>query len=87
MSVWMLVAVWGGLVNLAIVLVNWRGRISYERARAASLMAVARATPAGGRIRDERPDGTVLQVEIPSLRAAREAPQSQGPASNGRQRC
>jgi hypothetical protein len=82
MSVWMVMAVWGGLVNLALVLINWRGRIRYERARAASLIAVAGAAAAGGRIRDERPDGTVLQVEIPGPRAAGEVPQSQCPGSD-----
>jgi hypothetical protein len=29
---WAIVAVWGGVVNLATVVVSWRGRVSYQRA-------------------------------------------------------
>ena len=64
MSVWMVMAIYGGLLNLAVTLISWGGRVVYERTRAASLVAVARALAAGGILHDERPDGTVLRVEI-----------------------
>jgi hypothetical protein len=65
MPVWMVAAIWGGLVNMAVVLINWRGRILYERAREASLVAAVQALALGGTVSDERPDGTVLRVEVP----------------------
>ncbi len=77
MFVWVAMAVWGGVVNLTVVLINWRGRVSYERARAESVVAMIRAVELGGIMHDERPDGTVLRAEIPSCREAREAPQWQ----------
>ena len=65
MPVWIVATIWGGLVNVAVVLINWRGRILYERAREASLVAAVRALACGGTIDDERPDGTVLRVKVP----------------------
>jgi hypothetical protein len=66
--VWMIMAIWGGIMNLTLVVVNWRGRAAYERARADSLVAMAQAVRTGGVVLDERPDGTRLQVEVPPSR-------------------
>jgi hypothetical protein len=57
------------MLNLAVTLVNWLGRIGYERARAASVVTVARVVPAGGIVRDERADGTVLHIIVPAPQA------------------
>jgi hypothetical protein len=62
---WMPMVAWG-LVRLVCMLIDWRTRIGYERARAASVVDVLRAVPAGVTIRDSRADGTVLCIEIPA---------------------
>jgi hypothetical protein len=53
-----------GVVVLVRALIDWRARVSYERARAASVADVLRAVPAGVTVRDSRADGTVLCIEI-----------------------
>jgi hypothetical protein len=55
-----------GVVRLACALIDWRARIDYERARAASVVAVLRAVPGGVTVRDSRADGTVLSIEMPA---------------------
>lgn len=54
------------VVRLLCALVEWRARIGYERARAASVVDVLRAVPAGVTVRDSRADGTVLCIDIPT---------------------
>lgn len=53
-------------LRLVSAAIQWIGRIYYEHARAAAAAAMAGALPAGGVICDERADGTVLRVIIPS---------------------
>ena len=83
MSVWMVMGIWGGLVNLAVVLINWRGRSSYERTRAASVVVIARSVRVGGIVREERPDGTGLHIEIPGPCPERETVRSPRPPTVG----
>lgn len=52
-----------GVIGLVRALIDWRARISYERVRAASVVEVLRAVPAGVTIRESRADGTVLCIE------------------------
>ena len=65
MHLWMPMVAWG-VVKLVRALIDWRARIDYERARAASVADVMRAVPAGVTIRDRRADGTVLCIDIPT---------------------
>ena len=65
MYLWMPMVTWG-VVRLICVLIDWRARISYERARAVSVAKVLRATPAGVTVRDSQADGTALCIEIPA---------------------
>jgi hypothetical protein len=71
---WAIVAVRGGVVNLAIAAVSWRGRVSYQRARAAPAVAVAVALAAGGAVHDEQPDDAFLHVVVPGWQEARHSP-------------
>jgi hypothetical protein len=66
MYVWMPVAAIG-VVRLARVLIDWCARIRYERARAAAVVTVLRAVPAGAVVRDSRTDGTMLVIERPAI--------------------
>lgn len=65
MYLWMPMVAWA-VVGLVRALIDWRGYIGYERARAASVVDVLRAVPAGVTIRDSHADGTVLCIEIPA---------------------
>ena len=62
------------VVGLVRALIDWRGYIGYERARAASVVDVLRTVPAGATVRESHADGTVLCIEIP----ARQVPHSRG---------
>jgi hypothetical protein len=62
MYLWMPMVAWG-LVKLFCALIDWWARVSYERTRAASVVDVLRAVPAGVSVRDSRADGTVLCVD------------------------
>jgi hypothetical protein len=64
MYLWMPMIVLG-VVKLFCALIDWRARIGYERARAASVVDVLRTVPAGATIRENRADGTVLCINIP----------------------
>lgn len=55
-----------GVVRLVCALIEWRARIGYERARAASVVDVLRVVPGGVTVRDRRADGTVLCIDIPA---------------------
>ena len=61
MYLWMPMVAWG-VVKLACELIRWRARIAYERARAAAVVDVLRATPVGITLRDSHADGTVLCI-------------------------
>lgn len=67
---WMPIAVWG-VIGLFRALIDWRARVGYERARAASIVAVLRATPAGRSLQDRRADGTMLYVAAAQDEAGR----------------
>ena len=67
MYLWIPMAAWY-VVRVLCALIEWRARISYERARAASVVDVLRAAPAGATVRDSRADGTVLCIDIPTHR-------------------
>jgi hypothetical protein len=65
MYLWIPMVAWS-VVRLLSALIEWRARIGYERARAASVVDVVRAVPAGVTIRDSRADGTMLCIDIPA---------------------
>jgi hypothetical protein len=65
MYLWIPMVAWY-VVRLLCALIEWRARIAYERARAASVVDVLRAVPAGATVRDSRADGTVLCIDIPT---------------------
>lgn len=65
MYLWIPMVTWGA-VRLICVLIEWRARIGYQRTRAASVVKVLRAAPAGVTVRDSQADGTALYIEIPA---------------------
>jgi hypothetical protein len=65
MYLWLPVATCS-VLTLARALIDWHGRIRYERVRAASTAALLQSTPAGGTLQDSRPDGTLLHIVIPA---------------------
>lgn len=83
MYLWMPMVVWG-VVKLVCALIEWRARIGYERAHAASVVDVLRAVPAGVTVRDSRADGTVLCIDIP---ARQELPVRGAHETTGRKPC
>ena len=64
MCLWIAVTVLS--LRLASAVIQWLGRIYYEHARAAAATAMAGALAAGGVICDQRSDGSVLRVMVPS---------------------
>jgi hypothetical protein len=66
--VWMIMAIWSGMMNLAILAVNWWGRAFCERVHAASVVMITQAIRTGGIVHDERQDGTRLHIEVPASR-------------------
>lgn len=64
MYLWIPMVTWS-VVRLVRVLIDWRVRISYERARAASIANLLRAVPSGATVRESHADGSVLCIEIP----------------------
>lgn len=73
MYLWIPMVTWG-VVRLVSMLIDWRTRIGYERARAASIADLLRAVPVGATVRDSHADGSVLCIEIP----ARQEPHRRG---------
>lgn len=65
MDLWLPIAACG-MITLARLLVEWRGRIRYEHVRAATVAALLRFAPAGAILQDLRRDGTLLHIEIPA---------------------
>ena len=53
MYLWMPMVTWS-VVRLVCALIDWRARIGYERARAASIADLLRAVPTGVTVRDSR---------------------------------
>jgi len=70
MYLWMPMVAWG-VIRLLSVLIQWRARIGYERARAAAVVDVVHAISGGATMRDSRADGTVLCIEIPARQELR----------------
>jgi hypothetical protein len=68
---WMPVVVWG-VMRVIRALIDWRAKVDYEQARAASVAAVVSAIPAGATIWDRRVDGTELRVDIPARQEQRD---------------
>jgi hypothetical protein len=62
MNLWIPMVAWG-VVKVACALIEWRARIGYERAHAASVADVLRAVSAGIVLQDRRADGAVLIVQ------------------------
>ncbi|MBQ1012507.1 hypothetical protein KBX53_16390 [Micromonospora sp. M51] len=64
---------WGGLAaatvtSLTGLLALWiraRWRVRQEKTRGDSLIAIAEALPAGGRLRDQRADGSCITLTVP----------------------
>jgi hypothetical protein len=79
MPVWMAVIAWG-LVQLTCALINWQGRIRFERARAAAVAEVVRVLPPGGLLQEQRADGTALHVQVPCPSRETRSPQRKHPA-------
>ena len=69
MYLWMVMIAFS-LQRLAPLVIEWQGRIRYERARAESVAVMARTLAAGGVVRDQRADGTTLTIMIPSPSSA-----------------
>jgi hypothetical protein len=65
MCVWVPMVAWG-VVKLLRALIDWRARVSYERARATSVVEVLRAARAGATVQENRADGTELRIHIPA---------------------
>ncbi|WP_433121919.1 hypothetical protein [Micromonospora sp. CA-246542] len=65
---------WGGLAAAAVASVTglaalWirvRWRMRQEKARGDSLVAIAEALPSGGRLRDQRADGSCITLTVPA---------------------
>ena len=70
MYLWIPMVTWS-VVRLVCALIDWRVRISYERARAASIADLLRAVPSGATVRDRQADGSVLCIEIPGRQEPR----------------
>lgn len=51
------------VIGLARAMIDWSGRIRFERVRSAAVTAVLQATPAGAAVRDVRADGTSVLID------------------------
>jgi hypothetical protein len=60
-----------GVVRMIRALIDWRAKIDFEKARAASVVAVVSSVPAGATMWDRRADGTVLRVNVPARQKLR----------------
>ncbi|RBJ11553.1 hypothetical protein DRA43_00590 [Micromonospora provocatoris] len=66
---WVVVAVAGNLTVLAALWIRARWRAQAEKARGDSLIAIAEALPGGGRLRDQRADGSCITLTVPATRS------------------
>jgi hypothetical protein len=76
---WMPMVAWG-VVRLVRVLIDWRGRVGYERARAALMVDVLRIARTGVAVCECRADGTMLRIEV---RADATVPSGAGEETRG----
>ncbi|MCX5070907.1 hypothetical protein OOJ91_34225 [Micromonospora lupini] len=60
------VAVITSLTGLLALWIRARWRVSHEKARGDSLIAIAEALPGGGRLRDQRADGSCITLTVPA---------------------
>jgi len=51
---------------LAALWIRFRWRMRQEKARGDSLVAIAEALPSGGRLRDQRADGSCITLTVPA---------------------
>ncbi|MEU4780760.1 hypothetical protein [Micromonospora sp. NPDC023633] len=56
------------LTGLLALWIRARWRVSQEKARGDSLIAIAEALPGGGRLRDQRADGSCITLTVPARR-------------------
>ncbi|SCL25797.1 hypothetical protein GA0070616_3177 [Micromonospora nigra] len=63
---WAAVAVVGSLTTLAGLWIRVRWRAQQEKVRGESLIAIAEALPGGGRLRDQRADGSCITLSVPA---------------------
>jgi hypothetical protein len=61
-------AVASNLTVLAAAWIRARWRAQAERTRGDSLVAIAEALPDGGRLRDQRADGSCITLTVPATR-------------------
>ncbi|RQX13381.1 hypothetical protein DDE19_25925 [Micromonospora ureilytica] len=60
------VAVVSSLTALSATWIRARWHLHQEKARSDSLIAIAEALPAGGRLRDQRADGSYITLTVPT---------------------
>ncbi|RAO00730.1 hypothetical protein [Micromonospora noduli] len=63
---WVVAAVAAKLTVLAGLWIRARWRAQAEKARGDSLIAIAEALPNGGRLRDQRADGSCITLSVPA---------------------
>ncbi|MFD4208256.1 hypothetical protein ACFWRG_19950 [Micromonospora tulbaghiae] len=62
------IAVVGSMTTLAAIWIRARWRAQAEKARGDSLIAIAESLPTGGRLRDQRADGSCVTLTVPGGR-------------------
>lgn len=65
---WAIAIALGNLTALAALWIRVRWRAQAEKARGDSLIAIAEALPSGGRLRDQRADGSCITLAVPTRR-------------------
>lgn len=63
---WVAAVVVGNLTVLAALWIRARWRAQAEKTRGDSLVAIAEALPGGGRLRDQRSDGSCITLSVPA---------------------
>ncbi|WP_433133669.1 hypothetical protein ACQPWW_16480 [Micromonospora sp. CA-240977] len=63
---WVVTAVAGNLTVLGALWIRVRWRDQQEKTRGDALVAIAEALPGGGRLRDQRADGSCLTLTVPA---------------------
>jgi hypothetical protein len=64
-----LVVVLAQIMGVVALGLRLGGRVRHEQARGRTLIDLASALHAGGRVDEQRPDGTRLAVSVPTRRA------------------
>lgn len=62
---WTAAIVASNITTLAALWIRGRWRAQAEKTRAESLIAIAEAMPDGGRLRDQRADGSSITMSVP----------------------